>query len=158
MNNYIIIIIIIILVFIFSSDKNFINKFIHNKSFILILFIYFIYNNFSFLFLLIGLLGIIFSNENIRKLIFQKYNTQINTGKNYIKKFLNIDEHNQQINKHSKLLQQLIDKNNISDDDENNISNNDENNDINNEENNEDEYNEIEIDLDYNNEYMNTES
>jgi len=118
MNNYIVIIITIIIFFIFSGDKNLFENMINNKSLILLLLIYFIYNNFSLIFLLIGLIGFILTNKNIREIIYQKYYRHINKGKDYIKKFLNIEEEQitNQINKHSIMLEKLIeeqDKNQI---------------------------------------------
>lgn len=118
MNNYIVIIITIIIFFIFSGDKNLFENMINNKSLILLLLIYFIYNNFSLIFLLIGLIGFILTNKNIREIIYQKYYRHINKGKDYIKKFLNIEEEQitNQINKHSIILEKLIeeqDKNQI---------------------------------------------
>ena len=112
MNNYIVIIITIIIFFIFSGDKNLFENMINNKSLILLLLIYFIYNNFSLIFLLIGLIGFILTNKNIREIIYQKYYRHINKGKDYIKKFLNIEEEQitNQINKHSIMLEKLIEE------------------------------------------------
>ena len=91
MNNYIIVIIIIIILFIFSGDRDIINKLINYKSVILLLIVYFIYNNLSLIFLLIILVCIILSNEKIRKIIYTRYEKYINLGKNNIKNYLELD-------------------------------------------------------------------
>ncbi len=119
MNNYIIIIIIIILIFIFSGDKNLINQLITNKLLIILLVLYLLYNNFNLIFLLLILIIVILSNENIRNIIYNRYDKYIDIYKNMIKKFLDIKDisdsskQNQDSNIHSKLLKTIIDNENI---------------------------------------------
>jgi hypothetical protein len=97
MNNYIIVIIIIIIIFLFSADKNFINKFMDNKMIILLLTIYMLYNNFNIIILFLLLISALLYDENIRNIIYLRYEKNINILKNRIKIFLDID-HSKNIN------------------------------------------------------------
>ena len=58
----------------------------------MLLIVYFIYNNLNLIFLLFVLLGILLSNEKIRKIIYNRYNKYIDLGKNNIKIFLDINK------------------------------------------------------------------
>ncbi len=119
MNNYIIVIIIIIILFIFSGDKDIINKLINYKSVILLLIVYFMYNNLNLILLLIALIGIILSNEKIRKIIYTRYEKYINLGKNNIKNFLNLEPEQKSP---SELLEKLVEENIIEHKQEQNIN------------------------------------
>ncbi len=139
MNNYIIIITIIVVIFIFSGDKNLMNQLINNKSLIILSVLYLLYNNFNLIFILLLIIGFILSNDNIRKIIYNRYHTHIDKYKIYIKQFLDIKDYpepkeikddreiddreidDKDINDHAKLLEDMINEEPILEDNDKEI-------------------------------------
>jgi hypothetical protein len=94
MNNFIIVIFIIIILFLFSADKEIINQSINYKSILLLIIVYFIYNNINLLFLIIVFIIFIISNQRIRNILYNKYENYIDIGKKKFKIFLDINKEN----------------------------------------------------------------
>lgn len=144
MNNHLLVIVIIIIIFIFSGDKNSINKLFDNKLVILLSIIYFIYNNINLMFLLIIILSIILSNQKIRQILYDRYEKHINIGKNKLKILLDIESEpkNENIKQDDENIDKLINNLEEESDNEENFLEIDENNENNNELEEEDDNNE----------------
>ena len=90
--NFFIIIGIIIILFLLSGDKNLVNTIISNKLLVLVVLIYFVYNNINFVFLLLIFAAVLLYNENVRNFLTKKYGSYISNIKGTINNFLDNNE------------------------------------------------------------------